>query len=220
MLLVPYVSLFAPANAVAPIINIGNFIGRPARIFLFWKHIQWRVVCFYLPGALLGALLGGWLLQGLDLAWVQLLLGLFLVSTLLQYRLGKREKSFRMVISAFPALGFVVAALSTISGATGAVLNPFFINYGITKERLVATKAFNSFVVALIQIPTYYALNLINSDVVYSGLAVGTGAFIGNYAGKKMLARMSNQQFLMWVTYFMVFAGVWMIIQSARTILK
>jgi uncharacterized membrane protein YfcA len=219
MLLVPFVSFFAPANAVAPIINIGNFIGRPARIFLFWQHIAWPVVFAYLPGALLGALIGGWLLKGLNLDWVQLLVGLFLISTLFQFKLGKKEQSFSMYLPAFPILGFFVAALSTVAGATGAVLNPFFINYGVTKERLVATKAFNSFAVALIQIPTYYALGLLSRDVLTAGLAIGAGAFLGNYLGKKMLHKMTNRQFLIWVTAAMVFAGVVMVVKAARNLM-
>lgn len=214
MLLVPFVSLFAPVNAVAPIINIGNFLGRPARIFLFWKHIAWTVVVAYLPGACIGALLGGWLLRGMNLHWIQLLLGLFLISSLFQYGFGKKEKSFEMPLYGFPIVGFFVAGLSTIAGATGAVLNPFYINHGVTKERLVATKAFNSFAVALIQIPTYYILNLLSDDVLKAGLAVGLGAFFGNYIGKKLLYKMTNKQFLLLVTLTMALAGALMVVQA------
>lgn len=124
-----------------------------------------------------------------------------------------------MHLRAFPILGFFVAALSTVAGATGAVLNPFFINYGVTKERLVATKAFNSFAVALIQIPTYYALGLLSRDVLTAGLAIGVGAFLGNYLGKKMLHKMTNRQFLIWVTAAMVFAGVVMVVKAARNLM-
>jgi uncharacterized membrane protein YfcA len=220
LLLVPYTSLFVPVASVAPAVNLGNFIGRPARMVLFWKHIRFDVVAWYLPFAAVGVIAGGSLLRHVNPDWIQLGIGLFLVSTLVQFKFGRVERSFEMKRSYFAPLGFVVAAISTLAGATGAVLNAFYLNYGITKEQLVATKAFNSFAIALVQLPTYYMLDLLGDDALYAGLAIGVGAFFGNLIGKKYLAKMSQVSFLRLVVYTMGLAGIVMVVQALQSIVS
>lgn len=49
LLLVPAINFFIGGRATAPVVNLGNLIGEPVRLILFWKHIEWRLVKYYLP---------------------------------------------------------------------------------------------------------------------------------------------------------------------------
>ena len=108
----------------------------------------------------------------------------------------------------FAPLGFVVAFISSLVGATGPVLNPFYINYGLEKEELVATKAANSFLIALIQLPSYAFFGALGSDLWLKGLVMGLGAALGNFAGKRWLSRISNQAFRELLVWIMLIIGV------------
>src|SRR6185437_5402386 len=94
-------------HALAPVITVASAIASPARAILFWDSIEWRVVRWYLPGATVGAIIGGWLLAHLSAALVQAGVGVFLLSTLWQYRLGNRSQSFRMRLPWFVPVSFV-----------------------------------------------------------------------------------------------------------------
>lgn len=153
------------AKAAAPVINLGNLLGEPVRIILFWKNIQWRIVKYYLPSAIAGTVLGAWIFANLKIEWLQIIVGLFLISTIFQYRFGKKEKSFGMKLQWFITIGFFVDLFSTLVGATGPVLNPFYLNYGLEKEKMIATKTINSFLTGLVQISSYAALGSLTNKL-------------------------------------------------------
>lgn len=214
LILVPLVNFFVSKDAVAPLVHLGNFIGRPTRIIIFWKDIRWDIVKAYLPLAVVGAFLGAWLFASIKLEWLQIIIGIFLISTFWQYRWGKKKKSFPMKLLYFGPLGFCVCFLSSLIGATGAVLNPFYLNYGVVKEELVATKAANSFIVAIVQLSTYASFGRLTKDLWVYGLMIGLGAAMGNFLGKYLLKRLSIKSFRLIVIVVMVASGLVMIIRQ------
>jgi uncharacterized membrane protein YfcA len=81
-------------KTIAPVVTIASLMASPTRILLFWRLIEWRVVRWYLPGAICGAIIGSWLFASANAVWLSVIVGLFLVSTPIQYRLGGRARSF------------------------------------------------------------------------------------------------------------------------------
>jgi uncharacterized membrane protein YfcA len=57
---------------------------------VFWKDIDWSVAKWGLPGAILGGFLGASLFSSAPAEWLQIVVGLYLVSTIFQYRLGHK----------------------------------------------------------------------------------------------------------------------------------
>jgi uncharacterized protein len=214
LLLVPVINFFIGAKATAPVINLGNLIGEPVRILLFWKNIEWRIVKYYLPSAIAGAVLGGWIFANIKIEWLQIIIGLFLISTIFQYRFGKKERSFKMKLSWFIPIGFFVEIFSTLIGAVGPVLNPFYLNYGLEKEKMIATKTINSFFIGLVQIATYSALGSLKGNLWLYGLVLGIGASAGNWIGKTFLSKVSNALFRKLAIAVMVISGLIMIIKQ------
>ncbi|MGN6541492.1 MAG: sulfite exporter TauE/SafE family protein [Ginsengibacter sp.] len=214
LLLVPVINFLIGVKATAPVINLGNLIGQPVRIILFWKYINWKITLYYVPSAIAGAVLSAWVFSSLKLEWLQIVVGLFLISTIFQYRFGKKERSFKMSLKGFIPLGFFVAFFSTLIGATGPVLNPFYLNYGLEKEPMIATKTMNSFFVGLVQISSYTALGSLHGKLWFYGIALGLGASLGNWIGKRFLKKVSGNTFRIFVILIMVISGVIMIVKQ------
>lgn len=208
LILLPIVGFYLSPAVVAPVVNLGNMIGRPARLLLFWKDIQWNLVLYYVPSALLGAIVGALIFIELKADWIQLLLGVFLISTAFQFRFGKRKQSFQMKRWYFIPLGFLVTLISTLFGATGAVMNPFYLNMGLMKEKLIATKTANSFFAGFAQLGSYTFLGVLKGELWFYGILIGCGAIIGNIIGKRLLSKMSDQGFRKWVVIIMTVSGV------------
>lgn len=214
MLQIPALNLMMGAQATAPIINLGAFISRPTRILIFWKYIVWRVFWYYVPSAMLGALLAAWIFSEIQIYWIQFLVGLFLVSTLFQFRFGKQERSFVVKDWYFVPLGFFISIIGTFTGGMGPVLNPFLLNAGIDKEHLVATKAAQSFFLGMAQVGGYVFFGFLSKELWIYGIALGIGAIFGNLIGKRLLMRMSKRTFRRWLITIMVISGLIMIIRS------
>lgn len=216
LLLIPMTSWLLGAPAAAPVINLGTFISRPARLYLFWRDVEWSLISYYVPSAIFGTWLSALLFSRLDAGWMQVVIGIFLISTVFQYRLGKVDKSFDMPKVGFVPLGFVTAFISTLVGGLGPVLNPFYMNAGLKKEDLIATKTANSFFVGIAQIGSYAFFGILTAPLWIYGLVLGVGAIVGNIIGKRFLAGMSVRQFRVMLIVLMVLSGLFMIITNIK----
>lgn len=214
MMQIPILNFLIGTAQTAPVINLGAFISRPTRILLFWKHIVWKVFWYFVPAAMIGALLATWLFTEIKIYWIQFFVGLFLVSTFFQFRFGKKERSFPVKLWYFIPLGLFVSIVGTFTGGMGPILNPFFLNAGIDKEELVGTKAAQSFFLGLAQVSGYVYFGLLNNTLWAYGIALGLGAIFGNILGKKLLQRMSKLAFRRWLIVIMVVSGIMIIIKS------
>ncbi|HET7115408.1 MAG TPA: sulfite exporter TauE/SafE family protein [Hanamia sp.] len=218
LVLIPVVNWILGVTHTAPVLNLGTFLGRPARLIIFWKHIKWNVCLYYAPAAIAGAWLGSWLFSNFKVEWLQILVGLFLISTVWQFRFGKKEKSFTMRLWYFIPLGLIVSVFGTIIGALGPVLNPFYLNLGLDKEDLIATKTANSFLMGLSQIGGYTFFGLLHNELWIYGIALGAGATVGNIIGKKFLSKMKSSTFRVFVIALMVISGVLLIYGQLKNV--
>ena len=218
ILLIPVTSWIIGVTAAAPVINLATFISNGSRMYLFWNDIDWSLTKYYLPSAIVGAWLAALVFSRLDAGWIQLLIGVFLVSTIFQYKFGKVSKTFDMPKVGFIPLGFVIAFMSTLVGGLGPILNPFYMNSGLEKENLIATKTANSFFVGIIQISSYAFFGIFTFKLWIYGLILGLGAVIGNIIGKRFLAGMSISQFRIMLLILMVISGLVMIIRNLNVL--
>jgi len=214
LLLIPFFNFLVGASKTAPIVNLGGLISRPARILIFWKHIVWKVFWYYVPSAMIGALVASWAFSEVKIVWVQIVVSIFLISTFFQYKFGKKERSFSVYLWHFIPLGFLVSIIGTFTGGMGPVLNPFYLNAGITKESLIATKSVNSFFLGLAQISGYTYFGILTKELWIYGITLGLGATIGNIIGKQLLKKMTAKQFRKWVIAIMVSSGIVLLYKS------
>jgi uncharacterized membrane protein YfcA len=211
LMLIPLLNLIVGTTKTAPIINLGAFISRPSRIILFWKNIVWKVFWYYVPSAILGAFLAAWFFSEIKINWLQIIVALFLISTFFQYRFGKKERSFKAPLWYFIPLGF-------FTGGMGPILNPFYLNSGITKEALVGTKAANSFFLGIAQVSSYTFFGLLTTELWIYGISLGIGATFGNLIGKRVLAKMSSLLFRKLVIIIMVLSGLLLLIKAISSL--
>jgi hypothetical protein len=170
------------------------------------------------PTAMLGAFIASWWFTSIKIVWLQIFIALFLISTIFQYKFGKKARTFQVKLWYFIPLGFLVSIIGTFTGGLGPVLNPFYLNAGITKESLIATKSVNSFFLGLAQISSYTFFGILTKDLILYGIVLGLGATIGNLIGKKLLQKMTAQQFRIWVIAIMVISGIVLLYKSIQAL--
>jgi len=182
-------------KAVPPVAAVTSFVASGARIAVFWQHVDWQVVRWYLPGAIGGAVIGGWGFTRIGAQPLQLLIAVFLVSTVVQYRFGEVVRSFSMRLPWFIPVSVVSGLTSGLAGASGILANPFYLNYGLVKEALLATLAVNSVAIQTVKLLTYGALGVLSADTAALGLAAGTGALCSVGLSRLWLSSLSTPAF-------------------------
>lgn len=219
LMTIPGVSAIVGTQAVAPIVNLGAFLGRPSRFWLFRKTIDWKIILYYLPASASGSLIAAYFFKSSPIVWLQIVIGLFLVSTLFQYKYGKKRTSFPMKRIYFLPIGFVVSLVGTFTGGMGPVQNPFYLNLNLSKEMMIGTKTANSFFMGLFQLFGYWSYELYTQEIVFYGICLGVGATIGNIIGKKIIVRISEKLFLRFVLGIMLISGIALIVKGLSSVL-
>jgi uncharacterized membrane protein YfcA len=208
VLFVAAVTILLRGHAIAPVVTLASAMTSPARIILFWSSVDWKVVCWYLPGAVLGAIAGSWVFGQISGRAIKIAIGIFLVSTIWQFRLGDRPKSSTMRRPWFVPVSIVSGLTSAIVGASGLLANPFYLNYGLTKEGMLATRAVNSLVIQLVKLAAYFALGILNWDLVGHGFSAGLGGVLAVWSTRPWLRRLDHHRFRRLSVAVMVIAGL------------
>ncbi|MEM7568580.1 MAG: sulfite exporter TauE/SafE family protein [Pseudomonadota bacterium] len=211
MTLVPVISFMMGAQAAAPVVTVGTVVGSLGRVTIFRQHIEWRIVTWALPGALAGAALGGYLFSILPVDWLQLALGVFLITTIAQEYFGRSKTQMTVRPWLFAPVYFVVAAMSAVMGAAGPVMNVLFLNAGILKERLVGTKAAISLPMQFAKLLSYFAFGVLSREYLVAGLIVGLGTVLSNRISRWLLAGISDVRYRYITAALMVIAGIAMV---------
>jgi len=207
-IIIPMVNFLLEPQAIPPVVTTGMLLGNLQRAFVLWRDIDWQLTWWYLPGAVSGAILGAFVFTQTELQWLQVLLGLFLVSSVFSFGFGKKEQSFQVKGWFFLPAGFVYAFLSGLIGSIGPVLNPFYLNYGLVKEKMIATKSAHVLVVHVAKMVTYAAFGALTLPYLGYGLIIGIAAVPGNWLGQRALQKISDEQFRQFVIALVTISGL------------
>ena len=219
LLFVAASSQVVEANAVAPVAALTSLVAGIARIDLFWRNIEWRIVRWYVPGAFAGAVAGGWAFTRISAGTLQIVIAIFLVSTVWQFRWGRAERSFPMPVQWFVPISIVSGFTSGLAGASGLLVNPFYLNYGLIRESLLATRAANSLLIQIAKLSTYAVLGAVTTSSVVEGLVAGTGALVSIWLSRRWLFKLSNTRFRQMAVITMLAGGMFMLWQQRDVVL-
>lgn len=203
---------------IAPVVTLASLMASPTRIAVSWRLVEWRVVRWYLPGAVTGAMLGGVLLSWVRQDWLTLIVGVFLVASAMRYRGGERGHSFRMPLPWFIPVSITVGLVSGLIGASSLISLPFYLNYGLTKERLIATGAVHSLFIQITKIATYASLGTLSSRSLMEGVAAGLGAVFAICITRRWLDDLKELWFRRFALVLMLASGSSMLWQVRHLI--
>lgn len=197
LILLPMLALILPAVSVPAALSIGATFSSISRLALFRQHIRWDVVRWFLPAALPGAALGANLLTMIDLVWLELAMGIYLLSSLWALlhpaEMAQSTSSLRPAILA--STGLMAGFVSGLTGAVGVLFNRLYLQHGLAREEVVATRAANEIMLHVLKLGLYVSFSLVDGAVAGAGLLVAVAAILAAWLSRRLLVVVSDAAF-------------------------
>ena len=140
-MMIPVIAWTLGPKATVPVLTVGMFIGNGARVWFSRDEIDYRVVGAYLAGR--HSHRHRWApcsTRRSRAQWISRLLGGFLLVAV-PGRRWLEAHGMRVRLVHFPLIGGVFGFLSSLVGAVGPILSPFFLGYGLVRGAYVSTDA-------------------------------------------------------------------------------
>ena len=198
LIVIPVLGLILAADHVPAALSIGTAVSSLSRIALFFKAIRWQIVLRLVPLALPAAWGGIVLLKQIQPAYLDFLLGLFLLGNLpLVLRHQKRDRKDPEAdgMTWLPVVGALAGFISGFTGAVGLLFNGFYHRLGLRKEEIVATRAANDILLHLVKVVLYTVYGLIDQVTLMAGVAVAIAALVSSAAMKAWLHHIPDHLF-------------------------
>lgn len=192
VLLLAILTMLLPAAAVIPLHGLVQLGSNANRAAFTAEHIRWRVVCWFAPGVVLGALLASVLLIELPTSILQLSIAGFIL--LLCWGPAIPKLVTGPVGTFFAAIG--TTFLSHFVGATGPLVASFIKQQQQGQRQ--ATVATFAAVMTLQHAPkalVYSAAGFVFQEWLGLALAMVLAGVVGTKLGLKVLDKTSDQHF-------------------------
>ncbi len=198
LILIPLLNIFIPASQVPFALTLGTFSSSVSRISMFKKHINWKIFAWFVPFSIPAVLTGAYLVKYINPNYLQVIVGLFLISNLPQlFNSSKKDqetkRKYPNYLLAF--IGFLAGFISGITGAIGLLFNRFYLRFGLKKEEIVATRAANEVCLHFIKLFIYVYLGLFSKSAMYLGIIIASATIVSAYSIKYILPLISDHLF-------------------------
>lgn len=194
LVVTPLIDSFLGSEAVIPVVTTETLLSNSHKIFLSWQAINWEVLKWYLPGAGIGTLLSVYVFAANKLQSLPMLLGLYLMTAAFSIGLRRISNQFTVRCWHFLFAGFACCFISKLLINTSFLLNSFYLNYGLNKEQMMATKAANLLGINVAKMCMYVACGAVNrSYMVY--IAIAIAAIPANLLAQLALQKIDSKQF-------------------------
>ncbi|MEH6566096.1 MAG: sulfite exporter TauE/SafE family protein [Halopseudomonas sp.] len=192
VMMLAIMALSMPTAAIIPVHGLVQLGSNANRALMTWRHINLRVIAWFLPGVLIGAWLASRLLVNLPLASIQLSIALFILllcwgPTIPKVATGRAGTLLASTVTSF---------LSLFVGATGPLVAAF-IKQQQQSKRLQTVATFAA-AMTLQHAPKAFAFGaagfVFHDWLPLVACMIAAGA-VGTWAGLRVLVRLGDRNF-------------------------
>jgi uncharacterized membrane protein YfcA len=177
---------------VVPVISIALLISHSSRAVFNLKDFDKTAFLAITIPAIPGIILFAYLYGKMSSSLIALVLAFVILASIPVRRWAKSRKlkTSRKTLS---GIGFVYGSLSGVALGPGMLLVPFMLGYGLTKEAFVGTLAAIAVVTNITRLSVFGLSDLLTWEYVQLGVLIGIATIPGNFFGRSVLKRMTNE---------------------------
>lgn len=181
ILLPVLVSAFGVREAI-PLYAVVLFAGNLSRVWMNRREIDFKVVGWFVLGAVPAAVAGSWLFTRVPDVGLMRVLGAFLIGSVM-WRYHRRRTKPEFPASRFLGIGALFAVISGIVGNAGPFLAPFYLSYGLAKGAFIGTEALGTAAIHVSKLLTYQSLGAMSAPLWLRGLMLAPVMLAGSFLG-------------------------------------
>jgi len=210
--LTPLMSLImSPKTAVAllaPMMLISSII----TLCMHWKKWDLRYIKILLPSLLVGIVLGSYYLAWASPALTKVTIGviamLFSSYQIIRLKNPKLFAGIEMNNLAGVIISFFAGISSAIAHSGGIIITIYLVTKNLSKSTFVATLVGLLFFSDILKMITYTKLGLLSQPLLVHGIALTPALFIGSWLGSKLIKKLSESQFILYVNILIFISGI------------
>jgi uncharacterized protein len=191
VILLALMAMVMPPTAVIPVHTVVMLGTGISRTVIMWRFVMRDTLLPFIIGAPIGAAAGAKVFVALPMAWLQAILGAFILLVTWMPQLGR----FGARRGRFAVLGFGTVFLGVFVSATGSLLAPFIASATPDRHNLAATMGALMAITHVAKLVAFGFIGFaIGSFVPLMAAMIVTGT-AGNWIGELALHRTSEQRF-------------------------
>lgn len=177
---------------IVPLISVALLISHSSRAVLNFRSIDLKAfLAISVPA--FPCIVGVALLYGkMSATLIAVVLGLVILSSI-PIRRWAKSRNITASTRTLNGAGAVYGALSGASIGPGMLLVPFMLGYGLSREAFVATLALIAFATNVTRVGVFGSSDLLDPNYIVLGVGVGLLTIPGNWIGRSVLRRMTNE---------------------------
>ena len=207
MILMGVFAFFLSVPAAMVLHGVAQAVSNGSRVWLYRRQLRWGVLVPYSAGALviLAVFVGFTLVPNIGLVFVLIGVFPFLALALPRSINLDMEKPAVAFLS-----GLLVTLAQMLAGASGPVLDIFYVKSSLSKEEILGTKAVTQTLGHIIKLGYYSSILVVASQEVAWWVfpSVVVAAIAGNYLGSLIVANFTDHQFKLVGRYVIMVIGV------------
>lgn len=195
VLLFTVMTLYFPMGTLIPIHGIIQFFNNFFILVFLKGHLKKTLLKPFLIGSVFGILAGAFLVSRI----IQTPVPQIIIVMLILYTLFRPKKlpDLELQHKNFFWVGILTGFLGIIAGAVDPVLGPFFVRKDLTKEEVIANKAFMQAVVHLSKVPIFLFLGFNYLPYLSFCIITNIACVFGTKFGIILLKKMDERLFLL-----------------------
>jgi len=209
------VALFFPPRDALGITLLYLLVGDLVAVSLYWQLAHWQELKKMLVPVVIGIVLGGMSLSGLDNDNLGLTLGIVVIILVALEPFRDRLNAWALSHpgSVRAGSGMLAGLATTIGNAAGPILSLYFLLLKLDKLSFVGTGAIFFCFVNLSKIPIFIGQDIFQPQYYGSVLLTAPLVLVGALGGRRFLQWVSQVWFNRIVLCFTALAGVWLVIR-------
>lgn len=210
--LTPLLSLIMyPKTAVAlmaPMMLITSI----ATLWMHWRKWELKYIYILLPGMLVGIVGGSYYLAWASPSLTKLTIGIIaMVFSAFQIIRIKNPQVFANMEVSTP-VGIIISLFAGMSSAIahsgGIIITIYLVTKNLSKSTFVATLVGILFFSDVLKMITYTKLNLLTQPLFIQGLELTPALFLGSWLGSRLIKKLSDSQFILYVNILIFLGGI------------
>jgi hypothetical protein len=194
--LTPVLSLVLPAQSALGLTGFMLNLADPIILRYYWRQWDARQLRLILPTALVGILIGVWLVAGMPDYRLRKVIGaVALVLALLQLLFMRARIHVGHHWGVGSGVGALTGIVSAVANSGGTIIGPYLAGLGLSNAAVVATGAGALFTSNCLKVVSYWSIGFLTWRMVWLSLLASPLLYFGSRLGWRLNAYLPRRWF-------------------------